>query len=262
MRLVFKSPAPLTAPPPPLGVDHRAYKLAAYADCWTKLRMWEWEGEFERLVYLDADMLVLKNIDHLFDLPPGFYAAPDCAAGRRTQAERDDCALLRPAGQRPHYFNAGMFAMAPSRAQLAGFHAALATGAARVGSYAEQDLLNHQLKVRRSMIRVRKHCYTILYNSTPACITTRLACCRTRARCRRTSGCRCRRPLTSRKASCGTTPSCGRRSRRQSSTTPTANPGTIPSTRTTPGTLTLWVCGGASTGAGAGGAVLAPLLRC
>ena len=27
-----------------------------------------------RLVYLDADMLVLRNLDALFDLPPGFYA--------------------------------------------------------------------------------------------------------------------------------------------------------------------------------------------
>ena len=41
-----------------------------------------------RLVYLDADMLVLRNIDALFALPPGFYAAPDCAAGRATPAER------------------------------------------------------------------------------------------------------------------------------------------------------------------------------
>ena len=36
-----------------------------------------------RLVYLDADMIVCRNIDHLFDLPAGgFYAVGDCYGGR------------------------------------------------------------------------------------------------------------------------------------------------------------------------------------
>lgn len=117
-----------------------------------------------RLVYLDADMLVVRNIDCLFGLPPGFYAgdcanvccavfamntryqagmtslslprlpsaqppevasaaaqgccsglllcgaaaAPDCAAGRETQQERDACSLFCP--QQPAYFNAGGWA--------------------------------------------------------------------------------------------------------------------------------------------------------
>lgn len=60
-----------------------------------------------RLAYLDADMIVLRNIDTLFRLPPGFYAAADCAAGRATQAERDACPLFRP--DVPHYFNAGVW---------------------------------------------------------------------------------------------------------------------------------------------------------
>lgn len=107
------------------------YKLPHYAECWSKLRMWEmtqydrwgwgwgW-GEMHgarwrqgqppaaapqritgphrpapfplvlraqpkvltscRLVYLDADMAVLRNIDCLFALPPGgFYAAGEPA---------------------------------------------------------------------------------------------------------------------------------------------------------------------------------------
>ena len=113
-------------------------------------------------MYLDADMLVLRSIDCLFELPPGFYAgvlccaalccamlrglvaitepcpkgvawvesqmhdgllrdvhtprltasfalpatAPDCAAGRETQAERDACSLL--CAEQPPYFNAGV----------------------------------------------------------------------------------------------------------------------------------------------------------
>ncbi len=31
-------------------------------------------------MYLDADMLVLRSIDGLFDLPPGFYAGVLCCA--------------------------------------------------------------------------------------------------------------------------------------------------------------------------------------
>ena len=75
----------------------------ADAECWTKLRLWELE-QYDRwaaailasqhaarvgrasigrvmylcrLAYLDADMLILRNIDHLFELPPGFYAGEE-----------------------------------------------------------------------------------------------------------------------------------------------------------------------------------------
>jgi hypothetical protein len=33
-------------------------------------------------VYLDADMIVLRNMDHLFALGPGFFAVGDCYGGR------------------------------------------------------------------------------------------------------------------------------------------------------------------------------------
>jgi inositol 3-alpha-galactosyltransferase len=123
-------------------VDASRYVRSLYAECWAKLRMWEWQGEFERLIYLDADMLVLKNIDHLFDLPPApLYAVGDCYGGREDAEEREACCHFAPDTQ-PAYFNAGFLVIAPSRAELAGMAAALAAGAVGVGRFAEQDFLN------------------------------------------------------------------------------------------------------------------------
>ncbi|KAL7414295.1 nucleotide-diphospho-sugar transferase [Mrakia frigida] len=48
-----------------------------FEDTWTKLRAFEWV-EYSRIITLDCDMLVLKNMDDLFTLPlPG----PDWIAG-------------------------------------------------------------------------------------------------------------------------------------------------------------------------------------
>jgi glycogenin glucosyltransferase len=33
--------------------------------------------EFEKVVYLDADCLVVSNLDHMFDMDTSFAAAPD-----------------------------------------------------------------------------------------------------------------------------------------------------------------------------------------
>ena len=55
---------------------------------------WEWDEEFEALVYLDADMVVLRQIDHLLDdfalrpharLPPA--ATAPCARRRLSAAD-------------------------------------------------------------------------------------------------------------------------------------------------------------------------------
>lgn len=50
-------------------------------------------------------MVVTRNIDALFGLKHGFYAAGDCAFGRPSHEERDACALF--CHKRPDYFNAG-----------------------------------------------------------------------------------------------------------------------------------------------------------
>jgi inositol 3-alpha-galactosyltransferase len=123
--------------------------------------MWEME-EYDVLVYLDADMLVIKNIDHLFHLPVRYqfsyngvfpsllWAVPDCAAGRETEQERSQCSLLphnhKQSTSKNHnfsYFNAGMFIFAPSIAQFNNFPQILSSGTCPIQGYAEQDFLNY-----------------------------------------------------------------------------------------------------------------------
>jgi len=52
------------------------YANARFAEVWTKLEVWRFT-EFERVVFLDADMLVVRPMDELFTLPlaPGAIAA-------------------------------------------------------------------------------------------------------------------------------------------------------------------------------------------
>ncbi|KAL4534618.1 hypothetical protein Ndes2526B_g05553 [Nannochloris sp. 'desiccata'] len=158
-------------PPVSAAVDHSLYKNKCYADCWTKLLMWEME-EYDLLVYLDADMLVIRNIDHLFHLPRAYqqqlqkhqmhpasnispsqsqlWAVPDCAAGRETENERLQCCLFthnhkKHATKNHHYryFNAGMLIFSPSIALFKSFTQALSSGTCPIQGYAEQDFLNH-----------------------------------------------------------------------------------------------------------------------
>ncbi|KAI7845862.1 hypothetical protein COHA_000596 [Chlorella ohadii] len=112
------------------GVDHSEYKRSLYLECWNKLRMWEMT-QYDRLVYLDADMILLKHTDHLFELPPGFYAVGDCYGGREFEEERNSCCHFTPDAT-PEYF----------LAELEEMKAALREGRVRVRFFAEQDFLN------------------------------------------------------------------------------------------------------------------------
>lgn len=80
------------------------------------------------MVYLDADIQVFDNIDHLFDLPDGhFYAALDCFCEKTWSHSKQyeigycqQCPDRLPwpvaeLGPPPSlYFNAGMFVFEPS----------------------------------------------------------------------------------------------------------------------------------------------------
>jgi len=68
---------------PPGVAGPPQYACAHFADCWMKLHMWDWDDEFAALVYLDADMILLRPIDHLLDhcellLGPAAPRLPGC----------------------------------------------------------------------------------------------------------------------------------------------------------------------------------------
>ncbi|EMS59148.1 hypothetical protein TRIUR3_24943 [Triticum urartu] len=111
--------------------------------------------EYERMVYLDADIQVFDNIDHLFDLDKGsFYAVMDCFCEKTwSHTPQYKIGYCQQCPDRvvwperelgvpppPLYFNAGMFVHEPS----------LATARALLDKlvvtdptpFAEQDFLN------------------------------------------------------------------------------------------------------------------------
>ncbi|KAI7979139.1 Galactinol synthase 1 [Camellia lanceoleosa] len=90
--------------------NHVQFAMAYYVINYSKLRIWNFK-EYNKMVYLDADIQVFGNIDHLFDKPDGhFYAVMDCFAKRH--------GVTWPAemgSPPPFYFNAGMFVFEPNQ---------------------------------------------------------------------------------------------------------------------------------------------------
>jgi len=74
---VIKPVAPLM----PDSALEQHYASAQFGEVWSKLRAWELT-DYERVVFLDADMLVLQNMDELFTLDIGKYALAACHACR------------------------------------------------------------------------------------------------------------------------------------------------------------------------------------
>ena len=86
--------------------------------------------EYQKMIYLDADIQVYDNIDHLFDLPGGyFYAVMDCFCEKTwshtPQYKIGYCQQCPDKVSWPEdklgpppalYFNAGMFVHEPSLA--------------------------------------------------------------------------------------------------------------------------------------------------
>ncbi|GLJ39610.1 hypothetical protein SUGI_0809710 [Cryptomeria japonica] len=107
--------------------NHVQFAMAYYVINYSKLRIWEFE-EYNKMIYLDADIQVYDNIDHLFDLPDGhFYAVMDCFCEKTwshtPQYKIGYCQQCPEKVQWPFelgqppalYFNAGMFVFEPSK---------------------------------------------------------------------------------------------------------------------------------------------------
>ncbi|EOA38199.1 hypothetical protein CARUB_v10009676mg [Capsella rubella] len=134
------------------------FAMAYYVLNYSKLRIWEFV-EYSKLIYLDGDIQVFENIDHLFDLPDGsFYAVKDCFCEKTwshtpqykigycqqcpDKVTWPDTEQLGP--KPPLYFNAGMFVYEPS---LATYYNLLDTlKVIPPTPFAEQDFLNMYFK--------------------------------------------------------------------------------------------------------------------
>ncbi|KAK1401870.1 Hexosyltransferase [Heracleum sosnowskyi] len=128
------------------------FAMAYYVINYSKLRIWEFV-EYSKMIYLDGDIQVFGNIDHLFDMPNGyFYAVKDCFCEKTwsdsPQYKIGYCqqcpnkvqwpANLGP--KPPLYFNAGMFVYEPNLSTYDDLLSSVQTTPPT--SFAEQDFLN------------------------------------------------------------------------------------------------------------------------
>jgi len=142
------------------------YAFPRFSEVWTKLRVWEMET-LERAILLDADMVLLKNMDELFDieLPENGVAA--CHACRcnyyRTSTYPADwipenCFLTRydatgetkfGIAQPDDYFNAGLIVLQPNKGTLEEIIDRIeAIEPTRNIPFPEQDILNEHFRGR------------------------------------------------------------------------------------------------------------------
>ncbi|KAL3749930.1 hypothetical protein ACJRO7_010975 [Eucalyptus globulus] len=132
------------------------FAMAYYVINYSKLRIWEFL-EYSKLIYLDGDIQVFDNIDHLFDLPNGFfYAVMDCFCEKTwshtpqyqigyCQQCPDRIQWPDHAGPKPSlYFNAGMFVYEPNLKTYRDLLEKLKITPPT--SFAEQDFLNEYFK--------------------------------------------------------------------------------------------------------------------
>jgi len=77
-------------------------------NCYNKIHLWN--QDFDKIIYFDADVLVIKNIDHLFEIEADFAAGSsfqtilDAKTGKPTKA-----------GWRGDYFNSGVMILKPDK---------------------------------------------------------------------------------------------------------------------------------------------------
>ncbi|XP_051123514.1 galactinol synthase 2-like [Andrographis paniculata] len=104
------------------------FAMAYYVINYSKLRIWEFV-DYRKMIYLDGDIQVYDNIDHLFDLPDGYlYAVMDCFCEKTwSHTPQYKIGYCQQSPERvpwppapemgaapPPYFNAGMFVFEPN----------------------------------------------------------------------------------------------------------------------------------------------------
>ncbi|GFP80374.1 galactinol synthase 2 [Phtheirospermum japonicum] len=129
------------SPPPTAPGDKSPFARPYFVVNYCKLRLWEFV-EYDKMVYMDADIQVFDNIDHLFNLPSGFfYGVSDCVCelyGPPCPQKLPWPAVLGP--QPSFYLNGGMFMFEPN---LNTYNELLSTLEITPPTpFAEQDFLN------------------------------------------------------------------------------------------------------------------------
>lgn len=154
---------PILGPDPALA--HR-YANARFAEVWSKLAVWTLE-EYQRVAFLDADMLVVQNMDEVFELPlqAGFIAAchacrcnPNRIASYPESWQPENCyyswcedpqMTAHPPATLDNYLNGGFLLLTPDKDMYDTMVTQLAA-MADISDYvfAEQDFLNDVFRDR------------------------------------------------------------------------------------------------------------------
>ncbi len=144
------------------------YANARFAEVWAKLAVWQLE-EYRQLVFLDADMLIIRNMDELLtmELPDngrGIAACHACRCNPRQLAEYpadwrpQNCyysycdspeMVASPAPPFENYLNGGLLVLQPGRDVYQDMMVQIAK-VRDLSAYvfAEQDFLNHYFRGR------------------------------------------------------------------------------------------------------------------
>ncbi|CAH2061222.1 unnamed protein product [Thlaspi arvense] len=127
--------------------NQSGYAMAYYVINYSKLRIWEFV-EYEKMIYLDGDIQVFGNIDHLFDSPSGYlyaFKTPQYKIGYCQQSpEKVTWPVESHGPPPPKYFNAGMLVFEPN---LVTYEDVLeVVKVTTPTSFAEQDFLNMYFK--------------------------------------------------------------------------------------------------------------------
>lgn len=174
----------------PIVISAWSYASPRYANVWTKLRVWGFD-DMDRVVFLDTDMLVLRNMDDLFhiELPSeGIAASPACRCNPHHKPTypkdwvTENCYYTYaqtfppypdrdPIATEKDYFNAGLLVLEPKRSDLAAFLNLLASPDAPEFPFAEQDLLNAYFSRRWKILpyifnalKTLRYCHPDMWN--------------------------------------------------------------------------------------------------